>query len=178
MKRTVIAAWLALAVLSPVSAVAQTGSTSPEGVAPPGVSGASQYQEDLPTAKGGEPVTQVKAHHGHSNLSSKVVHKLDSSGSAGQAAAAIAQATAPTSSPRPAVKARHVHRRHGSKHSSAATLTAVPPPIALDGSGSGPFAAVVDALTGGDGMGALLPILLLASSIAVAIAAFVRRGRR
>jgi hypothetical protein len=129
-------------------------------VAPPGVSGASQYQEDVPTASGSEPLTNVKPGSGKGTLPTPVAKQLGSDGAAGRAAAAVAEATAPAKHARPAP------RRHR-------TPTDV---IALTASGSGAISGVAASLSGSrGGMGVLLPIVLVASALAVALTAWRRR---
>jgi hypothetical protein len=142
-------------------------------IAPPGNSGVSQYQEDVPTAKGNQPSSTIapgggggggggtKGPGASSGLSSSTLRALDNQGSAGRKAAALAEATAP-----------------GAGH------PARPPANKITGgsqdSGSSPISSVVKALTGSSssgGLGPLLPIILLASLFGAAALALLRRRR-
>src|ERR1700676_4305369 len=65
-------------------------------VAPPGNAGATQYQEDVPSAAGAIPVTSVPSAPTTSQvLPHSVVTQLDRSGAAGHALAQLANRTAP-----------------------------------------------------------------------------------
>jgi hypothetical protein len=157
-------------------------------VAPPGNSGVSQYVEDVPTVKGNKPSSTIVVTHnggggsGHSGggsgsgssgggaggsgsgsggssssvsqatISPAVTKKLDRSGKAGQSAAALAHATAPVVTKR---------KPAASKPPAAASTQVLK---ALEGS------------AGGGGMGAFLPIFLIASLVLVsAVGIFYRR---
>jgi hypothetical protein len=171
----------------PAAALAKGKGTT---VAPPGNSGVSQYVEDVPTVKGGKPTSSVvvtptsgggsgKSGGGHSGgagggsgrsggggasggsgssgggsaggsssaivptLSPGVTKKLDRSGSAGKAAVGLANATAPVVSK---------HKPAVSKPPAAASTQVLK---TLAGS------------AGGGGMGAFLPIFLIASLVLV-----------
>lgn len=155
-------------------------------VAPPGNSGVSQYVEDVPTAKGGKPTSSIviapKGGGGPGSggtaggsgstaggsgglgnggtadtgspatLSGSVTRQLDHSGKAGKSAVALAQATAPVVS----------RKRHAASKPPTGATTAVVK--SLEGS------------AGGGGMGALLPIFLIASLVLLsALGIFTRR---
>ena len=140
----------------PASALAK-----PRTIAPPGNSGVSQYQEDVPTAKGNRPTNTIVpgggSHGGGSSggtISTSTLRALDKQGSAGRKAAALAEATAPGSTP-PA------------KSGGANTDP-----------GSSPVSSVVKALTGSSssgGLGPLLPIILIVSLLGAAALALLRR---
>ncbi|HWF74391.1 MAG TPA: hypothetical protein VG186_13670 [Solirubrobacteraceae bacterium] len=161
MRRAVIA--LLVSLVLPTSAVAAKGT-----IAPPGNSGVSQYQEDVPTAKGSQPSNTIAPGGGTNGpgsssgaLSPSTVRALDKQGSAGRKAAALAQATAP-----------RIGRPAG------------PPAVKTVGgsqtSGSSPVSSVVKALTGSSssgGLGPLLPIILIASLLGAVALALVRRRR-
>jgi hypothetical protein len=157
-------------------------------VAPPGNSGVSQYVEDVPTVKGNKPSSSIVITHkgggggsgtsggagtdggsgsgssggsagggssagSQATISPAVTKKLDRSGKAGQSAAALADATAPVVS----------------KQKPAASK----PPAA-------PSTQVVKALegsAGGGGMGAFLPIFLIASLVLVSAFGIFHRRR-
>lgn len=160
-------------------------------LAPPGDSGVSQYVEDVPTVKGNKPSSSIvvtpkggggsgpsggaggggagsaggsgsgstgagaggsSAAGGQATLSPAVTRKLDRSGRAGQSAAALADATAP-------VVTRQKPAR--SRPPAAASTQVLK---ALEGS------------AGGGGMGAFLPIFLIASLVLIsALGLFLRR---
>jgi hypothetical protein len=169
-------------------------------VAPPGNSGVSQYVEDVPTVKGGKPTNTIVVTHnggggsGHSGggsgssggsggsggtgsgssggtggsgsssggnsppvsqatISPAVTKKLDRSGKAGKSAAALAQATAPIVTKQ---------KPRASKPPAAASTQVL---NSLEGS------------AGGGGMGAVLPIFLIASLVLVSAAGIFHRRR-
>jgi hypothetical protein len=157
---------LLVSLVLPASALA---ASSPTSIAPPGNSGVSQYREDVPTAKGNRPSSAFTPGGGGSNgsgtsgasVSSSTLRALDKQGSAGRKAAALAQATAPgTGSP--------------------AGPKTVKTNIGSTDSGASPVTSVVKALTGssnGGGLGALLPIILIACLVAFTALAVLRRRR-
>jgi hypothetical protein len=163
-------------------------------VAPPGNSGVSQYVEDVPTVKGNKPSSTIVVTHnggggsGHSGggtgsgspggsggsgsssgggsssagssapvsqatISPTVTKKLDRSGKAGKSAAALAEATAP-------IVTRQ--KPHASKPPAAASTQVL---NSLEGS------------AGGGGMGAFLPIFLIASLVLVSAVGIFHRRR-
>jgi hypothetical protein len=167
-------------------------------VAPPGNSGVSQYVEDVPTVKGGKPTNTIVVSHnggggsGHSGggtgsgssggsgtgsgssggsggsgsssggssapvsqatISPAVTKKLNRSGKAGKSAAALAQATAPIVTKQ---------KPHASKPPAAASTQVL---NSLEGS------------AGGGGMGAFLPIFLIASLVLVSAVGIFHRRR-
>jgi hypothetical protein len=157
---------LLVSLVLPASAVAAKVT-----IAPPGNSGVSQYQEDVPTAKGNQPSSSIapgggggggtKGPGASSGLSSSTLRALDNQGSAGRKAAALAEATAPG--------AGHPARPPASKITGGS-----------QDSGSSPISSVVKALTGSSssgGLGPLLPIILLASLFGAAALALLRRRR-
>ncbi len=153
-----------------------------KGVAPPGNSGVSQYMEDIPTVHGNKPTSSVVVPSNHgggsggssggtgsssggssgssgssgvassSVIPNSVVKKLDHSGSAGRAAVALAEAT--SSAP---------VRSRPRKAASAAPATSVV--RALTGS------------TGGGGLGAFLPVLLIGLLVIVSALGIFQRRR-
>jgi hypothetical protein len=168
-------------------------------VAPPGNSGVSQYVEDVPTVKGGKPSSTIVVTHnggggsGHSGggtgsgpsggsggtgsgssggsggsgsssggssapvsqatISPAVTKKLDRSGKAGKSAAGLAQATAPIVTKQ---------KPRASKPPAAASTQVL---NSLEGS------------AGGGGMGAFLPIFLIASLVLVSAVGIFHRRR-
>jgi hypothetical protein len=145
---TALAAVLAIGLLGPATASAH------KHIVAPGDPGSAQYQEDVPTAAGGQPVSTVHpaATQASSVLPQSVTRQLSSDGAAGRRAAAVATATAPL----PALH-QPSHQR-GLRYRKEATASLV-------------AGAVLGA---GGGMGALLPVLLGVSLI-VAIALGMRR---
>ena len=160
MRRAVIGLFVVVLLALPVSAVAKLRT-----IAPPGNSGVSQYQEDVPTAKGNRPTDTIVpgggSHGGGASggtISTSTLRALDKQGSAGRKAAALAEATAPGSAP-PA--------KSGGANTSG-------------NSGSSPVTSVVKALTGSSssgGLGPLLPIILAVSLLGAAALALLRRRR-
>ena len=160
--RSAVIALLASLVL-PASALATTRT-----IAPPGNSGVSQYQEDVPTAKGNRPSNTIVpggGKHGPGSssgaLSSSTLRALDKQGSAGRRAAALAEATGPSAT--------------GSSEGRSTNSNA-----GNQDSGSSPVTSVVRALTGSSssgGLGPLLPIILVASLLGAAALALLRRRR-
>ncbi len=155
MRNSVVGLLVSLVLVLPASAVAAKGT-----IAPPGNSGVSQYQENVPTAKGNQPSNTIgpggSGGPGSSGgaLSPSTVRGLDHQGSAGRNAAALAEATAPRA-------ARPVKKIFGDP-------------------GSSPVGSIVKALTGssnGGGLGPLLPIILIASLLGAAALALLRRRR-
>lgn len=149
-------------------------------VYPPGNSGVSQYDEDLPTVHGAKPTSSVvvptntggsggtgsgtaggtggstgsASASGEAVIPTAVVKRLYHEGNAGKAAAALAEATAqaPASSGKPATPQ----------------------------SPKAPATSVIDALsgsTGGGGLGTLLPVLLIAALVIVSAVGLFQRRR-
>jgi len=172
----------------PASAVAKGGT---ETIAPPGNSGVSQYLETIPTAHGGQPTSTVHRGGGHSvaggggngssggspgggsSVSSSTQRALDSQGSAGRTAAAFILATAPSGT-------RSSNQGHGSGATNGSTGKSSSP-AAPEESGASPASSVFHALTGSTsngGLGSLLPVILIASLLAISTAALILRRRR
>jgi hypothetical protein len=185
---------LALGVTSILALPAAAFAGGKGTVAPPGNSGVSQYVEDVPTVKGNKPSSTIVVTHnggggsGHSGggagsgssgggaggsgsssggsgsgggsaavsqatISPAVTRKLNRSGKAGKSAAALAKATAPIVTKQ---------KLHASKPPAAASTQVL---SSLEGS------------TGGGGMGAFLPIFLIASLVLVSIVGILHRRR-
>jgi hypothetical protein len=141
---------------------------------PPGVSGASQYVEVVPTAGGGKPTSSVQQnqHHttgvvggsgsggggtgggGGSSVSPTTVRSLDSQGSVGAAAASLAVVGAPVA-------------KHSASTSHATTGSVSKPPALDPGKGSGaPADQVLKTAVGASGgMGVILPVILIGSLV-------------
>jgi hypothetical protein len=144
--------------------------TPPTRVAPPGNAGATQYQEDVPSAAGAVPVTSVPSTPTTSQvLPHSVVTQLDHSGAAGRAVAQLANRTAPAAVGVPTSNAAKptaggAGGSHSGSHAGATSSV-----------GSRLSAAVIGG--GGGGLGLLLPAAL-AGSLIVAIAVVLARRRR
>ncbi len=182
---------IALAILFAVPASAEASSRT---LAPPGNSGVGQYVETVPTAGGGRPTNTVhpgggtvghpggpggtssgggtggggsgRGGGGDGAIPASTQHALAAQGPAGVAAAALAEATAPS---RP---------RSAARTGSAGPASSVSAASASEG--SSPTASVFKALSGstsGGGIGPLLPIVLIGSVLAAAVLALVRRRR-
>lgn len=146
-----------IGLLLPVASV-----TAAPHLVPPGVSGASQYTETLPGPGGNEPTSGAGGHNPKSTakaLGKGDAQRLEALGPEGRAAAQLATQGA-------------------SNDQSKASLQRG---RAVDAAGDGANGAgqVLGNLTGtsdSGGMGALLPLLILAAAVA-AIAFFVTRRR-
>ena len=137
-------------------------------VAPPGNSGATQYQEDVPSAAGAVPVTKLASEPSGGEASQALPHsvvtQLNHDGSSGRALVQLANRTAPT-----AVTVRRSHSRNKVRpHSNTNT------PV-VSGVGSQIAGAVVGG--SGGGLGLALPGAL-AGFLVVAIAIVLARRRR
>jgi hypothetical protein len=138
-----------------------------------GNSSVDQYTEQIPTAGGGNG--GASGGGGSGSIPAATQDSLESQGSTGQAAATLAESTAPA----PVSKTRKPkstgQKAHGHHH---AQVFARERPSVSPGGGSSPSNAVGQAV-GGDaagGMGIALPIIIGASSLA-AIALFLTRRR-
>ena len=126
-------------------------------VAPPGNSGVSQYQEDVPSAAGAVPVTKLpSAGNAGQALPHSVVTQLDRAGTSGRAAAQLANRTAPATV--------GVRGSHSGANAPAASSV------------GGQISGAVIGGSGG-GLGLLLPLALVGFLI-VAIAIVLVRHRR
>lgn len=194
MRRFALALALIAVLVLPASAAARGGTRT---IAPPGNSGVSQYVETIPTAHGGRPTSSVhkggsgSAHSqggggsgtsggggsaGGGTISSSTQRALDSQGAAGRAAAAFIQATAPsgvhTTKQGPGGGGNGAGAggaRAGSNNADASA-----------GNGPSPANSVFHALTGSSssgGLGSILPIVLVVSSLGLSTLAILRRKR-
>jgi hypothetical protein len=180
---TLLVGLTALAI--PASAIA-----GGQPVAPPGNSGVSQYVEQVPTAGGGQPTKSVHvnpptiavnpsgaggttppktggttakpSHRATGAISAATQSTLDSLGSSGADAVAVAVATAPSARrPSPALRhRRRIARLAPGQISPAADLLKT-----LTGSAGG-----------GGGLGVFLPVILV-SSVLITTAEALRRRR-
>jgi len=134
-------------------------------VAPPGNSGASQYQEDVPSAGGAVPVkTLPPADNAGQALPHIVVNQLNRDGAPGRAAAELANRTAPAA----------VGVSGSSSDSNARAHSGTSAPAA-----SSPGSQITGAVIGGSGggLGLVLPAAL-AGFLILAIAIVLVRRRR
>lgn len=150
------------------------GATKYKYIAPPGHAGATEYFEVIPTSQGsaapptygrgsGSPPSALAA-LGHGSPGAARLAKL---GKDGQSAAALARSTAPI--PAAGLPAR----AHGKATSNRSRHVAVP-----SAAGGSSLSGVESALGGSNGLGALFPILLAASLVAVLGAGLMRVRRR
>lgn len=130
-------------------------------VAPPGNSGVSEYQENIPTAGGGKPVQAAQSLATQpAVLAPTVSRDLTKTGAVGKHTAALAEATAPPVS-----------------HSSHRTRSALA--RLLRGQSSAIVGSLTNSIAGGDGdLGVLLPVLLVATALLAAALALMRRRSR
>jgi hypothetical protein len=143
-------------------------------VTPPGNSGATQYQEDVPSAAGAVPVTKLASEPSSGGEASQalphsVVTQLNHDGSSGRALVQLANRTAPT-----AVTVRRSHSRNKVRPHSNTNTPVVSTPV-VSGVGSQIAGAVVGG--SGGGLGLALPGAL-AGFLVVAIAIVLARRRR
>ena len=161
-----VARLLAVALAATLLAAAGAGTAAGRpgcghSVAPPGHSEGDEYSEFIPGPCG----RQNPGGGGggsHDAVSSDTLSQLQSLGADGQGAAALAQATSPGGGKRDAA---------GSGGSDGGIT-------ATSSGGGSALSGLLDGLTGdsGDGMGALLPVLLLATlGAGLAFAVVVRR---
>jgi hypothetical protein len=176
------------AAAAPTRTQANAAKKAPAKVVKPGDPGSSQYQEDVPSAFGSVPATQVSPHPSGLSLPHAVATQLGNAGAAGRAAAAIAVAGSPQ---RGESGTPHSHRRSHSSASGAGGSGGGPnssgagrapaggaAALAQAGSGRGIVAAVADSLVGSNsGIGVLLPVVLGASLLLAALIAMRRRRR-
>jgi hypothetical protein len=154
-------------------------------VIPPGNSGANQYEESIPTARGGQPSTGVRpgtdtrARGGSPTaLAPSTQRALAAQGQDGIQAAAAARATAPAG-------VRGVAVGRTGKPAAGGTTSIAPAQSSITagshGSGSSPVSQVLQALTGSSaqgGLGVTLPVILIITLLAAAILAMIGRRRR
>jgi hypothetical protein len=167
-----------LAMVAALALPAGAAAKNTDGL-PSGNSGAYQYVESIPTARGSKPDSHVHAAPRTSTHSvpSSTERALLHDGSAGRAAYSMAAATAPKVS---AKSTRPPHRRTRQPRTTKAT--AIPSSGSSEGpkppSGSSRAAAVLGAVTGvgTNGSGVVLLIILVAVA-AGAVALVVRRRR-
>ncbi len=191
-----VATALALAVLfaaTPAPSVAHAATAhaskkAPSKVVQPGDPGSSQYQEDVPSAFGSVPASSVASNLPPAPtgaLPGKVVGALANDGAPGRAAASLAAAGTPAKPARASHRHTAVHhtgsggsgKRGGGTGNSGGSLGGTAA-VAQAGSGKGILASLADSIVGSDGgIGALLPILLIASVLVVAVIALRRRRR-
>src|SRR5206468_1038599 len=148
-----------------VALLAAPGAAQAVLLAPPGKAGADQYFESIPTAAGNveppqggvKPPAQAAPAGSVAAAAQAGAHALSSLGADGRAAALIVTASAPVNAS--ATREKLAVPAHGSTPATTPTTAA--------GSGD-PVGGVLDALTGSDagGIGALMPILMLAGLIA------------
>jgi hypothetical protein len=193
-------AFALIAVLSvlvvPASAAAKGGTTT---IAPPGNSGVSQYVETVPTAHGGQPTSSVHNHSGGSGNArgngggpggSSGGSSGTSSGSGGSGSGAVGSGSGSSQGsalPSSTQRALAAHGANG--RAAAAVLGATAPAVAMQHTSravvpvapaGSPASAVFKALTGSStngGLGAILPIILVASLLALTAFAIGRRRR-
>ena len=154
--------------------------TAPPTVVKPGDPGSSQYQEDVPSAFGSVPATKVSPRPTGPSLPDAVASQLRNAGAAGRAAAAVAVAGTPRRlAPGTPRSRRASHAPAGTAGgSSGGPGSSAAAAVAQAGSGRGIVGALVHALVGADtGVGALLPVLLVASVLLAAVIAMRRRRR-
>jgi len=163
MRSRTLTALAALALLLPATAAAQTPGTN----APPGNSAIDEYLETVPATTGNAPPRPPGSDSGALPASER--KQLEALGKDGETLAAVVEATSPAPARKPSRK----------------PAPAIPAPAGqVEGATAShsPLKAALTAAVGpsdGEGMGALLPVILLTSLLGVmAIAALRKRPLR
>jgi len=146
---------------------ASGGSARAATVAPPGNSGVDQYVEVIPSAGGPVPTPKGGSESGGNALSPQTARRLRAQGSDGRALSAIVESTAPAGA-RGSRRGRADSDRTGSTPSRSGSQASPAVPTAVSSLSLGSDV---------DGMGLLLPALLVGSA-AVIGAIFLTRRRR
>jgi hypothetical protein len=150
-----LAALLAVVVLAvPATAVAQRTN------APPGNSGVDEYLETIPAAGGNKVPKRLGEKPGRSVLTRAQRRHLEGLGPDGRALSEVVDATAPQKASKGAANDGHQGR-----------------PLA-DSGGRSPLGQLFEAFGGsddGDGMGALLPAILVAALLGTLVLVLLRR---
>lgn len=170
--QTALASALFLLLLLAPSASAQRNCPGGSNNGPPGQSEVDQYSETVPGPCGDQPVGPGAGggSGGGTPLPAGVLEDLEALGPDGAAAAALAQATGPG-------KGSEGSGGPGSSGGEAGDASGLPEASA----GGSLLAGVVDAITGGagdgdeDGLGLILPLILLAVVVAGVIYGLRRR---
>jgi hypothetical protein len=166
---------------------------APKKIAPPGNAGATQYEEDVPTAQGSQPVATLPPGSGGGTatpLPAAVSRKLNADGANGRAALSVAEQTTPPAPAQSAPSSGTSLPGSGTQPASGHSPTSSGSPAAASGGtratiplssarGSGAATALAGSLGGsGGGLGLALPILLGASVLAASVLVFTQRRRR
>jgi hypothetical protein len=139
---------------------------------PPGNSSVSQYVETVPTARGGCPSGAIQLSAGGASIPRFTERSLLASGTDGAATAALARETSPVGS---ALNAPGLPVASGNHEVNGRG------PMGGSSGGTSPLGAEADALggsSGGSGLGALFPILLIMCLLGAGGAFFLRRRQR
>jgi hypothetical protein len=136
---------------------------------PPGNSSASEYVENVPTARGRCPSVALASAGRGGTIPRSTGHALLTQGSAGIATEALARATGPAGSKLnvPGLPGAVTNHKAGGATSSTSS-----------GGTSSPLQAIADAVdgsTGGGGLGALLPIILILCVLGMGGTVLLRR---
>jgi hypothetical protein len=176
-----------------------TAAATPAKIAPPGNAGATQYEEDVPTAQGSQPVSTLLPGGGGQlrPLSAAVRRRLNEHGADGRAALAVAEETTPAQGQAKASGPLHSPASSGAPSSRDASETsqsstgsgspaatsggsAATIPLSRESAGESSAATALAGSLGGSGggLGVGLPILLGVSVAAAAIVIATQRRRR
>jgi hypothetical protein len=157
-------------------------------VSPPGNSGVSEYQEDVPSAGGSVPVVTLPSNlAGRPVLPHGVVQQLDRAGATGRALASFVDRTSPAAlgevTQAPSSGASTGSHRSGSSRPGGAVATRPGTAGAAPAVSVPPVSSVSEQLAravvggGGGGLGLLLPVIL-AACLGAAVATLLARRRR
>jgi len=170
----------ALRVTSLAVALAAAAGASPasgKGSAPPGNSGVQEYQEQVPTASGGQPISHNGGGGGSGGGSGG--GPSAPAGGGGSSSSPASSSTSPTLS---ASTRRQLNAKGADGHGVVRVLDATSqaarsPRSSTGSSGDSPVGALARAITGGGGgLGIALPLLLAAMALAGALV-FARTRR-
>jgi len=165
-----------------VAAAPAAAQQQPQGNAPPGVSGLDEYLETLPEADGDRPTGSVgrgedgSGSGGRRGLSQPERERLAAQGQGGDALAELVNATAPAGATDGGPSGGD--GSPGDEADGDGGFGPAGDPRAREAGPPSPFAATIDALSGdsdGDGMGWLLPAILVLVAVAGVIAFLLRR---
>jgi hypothetical protein len=193
----------ALAVLAVLALPASAAAHGrPQTIAPPGNSGVQQYEETIPTARGGQPTSSVR--RGQLGRPTSSVHR-GQGGPGASVGGAGSGASAGGSGIRSAISSstqRALDSRGGGARAAASLNRTTAPsrvhsattghrgdngharngsrPDASDSAAASPASSLVHALTGAaasGGLGPILPIILIVALVAGSALAILRRKR-
>jgi hypothetical protein len=175
---TLTALAAAIAVITPARAAAPGART----IAPPGNSAVAQYLESIPGANGARPTNTIRpgGRRNPNTVGSATERAFAGEGVDGLSAVALARATAPAAAGTGLRPTARAHSRQEHAPLLPAGAIAADPPSGSGRDGGSAAGAVTKALSGsstGDGLGPLLPAVLIVTTIGGAAFGLRRRRR-